>query len=107
MIILLWSAGFVSALSPAVSDPVQRNAAQQCEPGISRAVQGEISTGTITEFRRFRRQTILKGTLTVLQRPAVRPGEMTPTHVINVSFSYDCRITSRSAAKVRVNRLQN
>jgi hypothetical protein len=107
MILLLWSAGFVAALSPAVADPAQRQAAQQCEAAVSRSVKGEISAATIGEFRRFRRETILKGTLSVLQRPPTRPGEMTPTHVISMRYSYECRISSRTAAKVRVNRLPN
>jgi hypothetical protein len=107
MIPLLVSAGFVAALSPAPADSAQREAAQRCEAAVSRSVKGEISASTIAEMRHFRRQTILKGTLNVLERPDTRPGEMTPTHVINMRYSYECRISSRTAANVRVTRLSN
>jgi len=107
MIPLLVSAGFVAALSPAPADAAQLQAARRCEAAVSRSVKGEVSTATIAEMRRFHRQTILKGTLNVLQRPDTRPGEMTPTHVISMHYSYECRLSSRTAANVRVKRLPN
>ena len=107
MIPLFVSAGFVAALSPVPADSAQLQAAQRCDAAVSRSVKGEISASTVGEMRRFRGQTILKGTLSVLERPETRPGMMTPTHVISMRYSYECRISSRTAAKVRVTRLPN
>src|SRR5947209_7553210 len=102
MIALLWLPASGPDLSQTIADPAQRRVAQSCEASLSRKAGGEISTMDVTQLRRFGRETRLKGTMRVLQRPAVRPGEMTPTHIVNLHYSYECRLSGRRAVRVKV-----
>jgi hypothetical protein len=107
MIALLWTA-IVAAGTPQTSaDPAQQNAAEQCRPALGRKVKGELADITVSEFHRRGTKTLLKGQMAVLERPPIRPGEMSPTHVRNVSYAYDCQLSGRAPAKVRVSRLEH
>jgi hypothetical protein len=61
----------------------------------------------VTELRRIGHETMLKGTMRVLQRPAVRPGEMTPAHVVNLHYSYECKLRGRKVTRVKVEPLSD
>jgi hypothetical protein len=101
MITLLLMAALAAELPPTITDPAERRAAQQCQPVLARKVAGEVSEMTVRRLRRIGRETIVKGTVSVLKRPATRPGELTPTHVINAPYSYECRL-GRGAPRVKV-----
>jgi hypothetical protein len=101
MITLLLAGAIAAELPPTITDPAQRRAAQQCQPVVARKVAGEVSDMTVSQLRRIGRETIVKGTVSVLKRPATRPGELTPTHIINAPYSYECRL-GRGAARVKV-----
>jgi hypothetical protein len=102
MILLLWLA--VSAPDPAqsIADPAQRRAAQACEASLSRKAGGEVSSFDTDQMHRTGRDTILKGTTRVLQKPAARPGELTATHVIVMRYSYECRIRGSGAPRIKL-----
>ena len=103
--LLLWLAVPAPDLTLSITDPAQRRAAQACAPRLSRKAGGEISALDVTEFRHFHRQTVLKGTMRVLQKPVARPGEMTPTHVIAAHYSWECRLGGGRIPRIKVNPL--
>jgi hypothetical protein len=86
--------------SQMASDSGQTPAAKHCQAAISSKVRGELSDLSITRTRRIGRTTILNGAVTVLQRPPTRPGEMTPTHVIQLQYNYQCRWLGRGKAHI-------
>jgi hypothetical protein len=90
----------------AVTDPAQAQALQRCRPALARKVRGEISDLEVGSSRRLRGQTILKGTMNILQRPESKPGEMTAMHIINIPYNYECRLNGRRAPWVRASRLR-
>jgi hypothetical protein len=97
---LLWMALLALDESPIASDSGQTAAAKRCRAAISSKVKGELSDLSITKSRRIGRTTILNGSVTVLQRPPTRPGEMTPTHVIRLQYNYECRWPGRGKAHI-------
>jgi hypothetical protein len=107
MITLLWTAVMAGAAPPAVADPAHRDAVQRCQPALARKVKGDVENVTVVKFHKIGRQTILNGEMSVLQRPPVNPGELTPHHIINIRYFYECRFTGRAAPRVRVSRLNN
>jgi hypothetical protein len=90
-----------------ITDPAQRRTAVQCAPGLARKAGGEISTLDVSGFHRSGRLTTLDGTMRVLQKPVTRPGEMTPTHVIVMRYSYECRLNGRRAPRIKLNPLRD
>jgi hypothetical protein len=107
MITLLWASVLAGDPLQAIANPVHRVAAQQCQTGLARKVKGEISIVTVVEFHAAGGQTTLKGAISVLQRPPVKPGEMTPTHVLNLRYAYECRLRSGSVTRTKVSILRN
>jgi hypothetical protein len=107
MITLLWTAVIAAGAAPAIADPEHRDAVQRCRPALARKVKGDAENVTVVKFRKIGRETLLKGEMSVLQRPPVHPGELTPHHVLNTTYSYECRFTGRAAPRVRVARLNN
>jgi hypothetical protein len=107
MIALLWLPASGLDLTQMIADPAQRRAAQMCESRLSERAGGEIATLAVTKFRQTGRQRILNGTMRVLKRPATRPGEMTPAHIINLGYSYECRLNGRKQAWVKVEPLES
>jgi hypothetical protein len=105
MITLLWTAVMAAGAPPTMADPEHRDAAQRCQPALARKVNGDIENVTVVKFRTKGRETILNGTLSVLQRPRVKPGELTPHHIIDIRYFYECRFTAHGAPRVRVSRL--
>lgn len=101
MITLLLAAAVAAELPPTITDPAERRAAQQCRPVLARKVRGELSNMTVTNLRRIGRETILRGTVNVLKRPATKPGELTPMHVIDMPYTYECRL-GRGVTRVKV-----
>src|SRR3954453_7626642 len=99
---LLWMALLALDGSQIANDSGQSPAATQCRAAISSKVRGEVSDLSIVKSRRIGRTTILKGTVTVLQRPPTRPGEMTPTHVIQLRYYYVCRWPGRGKAHIKL-----
>jgi len=88
-----------------IADPVERRGAARCETSLVRKAGGELSTIDVTAFRRAGHLTVLRGTIRVLQKPATRPGEMTPTHVIVLRYSYECRLDRRLPPRIKLNSL--
>jgi hypothetical protein len=107
MIALLWLGPLAADLSQTITDPAQRRAASRCEARLARAGGGEISAIDVTAFHRNGRSTTLKGTLRVLQKPKTRPGEMTPTHVIVMPYSYECRLDGDRTPRIKLAPLDN
>jgi hypothetical protein len=105
MITLLWTA--VMAGSPAMADPAHRDAVQRCQPALARKVKGDVQNVTVSKFRKKGSESLLNGEMSVLQRPPTKPGEMTPHHVLNLRYSYECRFTGHGPPRVRVSRLNN
>jgi hypothetical protein len=107
MIALLWTA-VVATVSPQTTpEPAHQKAAQQCRPALARKVRGEIADITVSEFHKHGTKTLLKGQMAVLERPSTKPGEMSPTHVRNVRYGYDCQLSGRARARVKVSRLED
>ncbi|MEA3002868.1 MAG: hypothetical protein QOH81_1656 [Sphingomonadales bacterium] len=102
MIAFLWAAGVAADPSQSIANPAHRRAAQQCQASLARKGGGEVSNLTVVEFHQIGGKTLLKGTMNVLQRPASRPGEMTPTHIIAMRYSYECRLRGRAAPRVNI-----
>jgi hypothetical protein len=102
MIAFLWLGPLAADLSQTIADPAQRRAAGRCEARLARAAGGEISTLDVTSFHQSGRRTTLKGTLRVLQKPKTRPGEMTPTHVIVMPYSYQCRLEGGRRPRIKL-----
>jgi hypothetical protein len=100
MIPLLLMAVLAPDESPIAADSGQTPAAKRCQAAISSKVKGEVSDLSILKTRRIGRTTILNGSVTVLQRPSMRPGEMTPSHVIQLQYNYVCRWTGRGRAHI-------
>jgi hypothetical protein len=107
MITLLWTAVMAAGAPPAMADPEHRDAVQRCQPALAREVTGDVENVTVVKFRKKARETILNGTMSVLQRPRLKPGELTPHHIINIRYFYECRFTARVAPQVRVSRLNH
>lgn len=107
MITLLWASVLAGDPSQTIANPVHRLAAQQCLAGLARKVKGEVADITVVDFHTAARQTTLKGEISVLQRPAVRAGEMTPTHVLNVRYAYECRLRGRVVLRTKVSPLRD
>ncbi|MDB5691039.1 MAG: hypothetical protein JWO81_102 [Alphaproteobacteria bacterium] len=105
MIALLPIAAVTADLSQTITDPAHRRAAQQCQASLAREAGGEVSNLTVTEFHRIGRTILVKGTMSVLRRPAARPGEMTPDHIINLGYAYQCRLNGRAAPRIRISPL--
>src|SRR3954453_5542550 len=99
---LLWMALLALDGSQIASDSGQSLAAKQCRAAISSKVRGEVSDLSIVKSRRIGRTTILNGAVTVLQRPSTRPGEMTPAHVLQLQYYYDCRWSGRGKAHIKL-----
>jgi hypothetical protein len=97
---LLWIAILALDESQIANDSVQSRGAKQCEAAISSKVRGEVSDLSIAKTRRIGRTMVLNGAVTVLQRPPTRPGEMTPTHVIQLRYYYQCRWPGRGRAHI-------
>ncbi|MEA3049281.1 MAG: hypothetical protein QOG84_1117 [Sphingomonadales bacterium] len=97
---LLWMAVLAVDESPIATDSGQTPAAKRCQIAISSKVKGEVSDLSILKTRRIGRTTILNGSVTVLQKPPTRPGEMTPTHVIQLQYNYQCRWSGRGKARI-------
>jgi hypothetical protein len=106
MIAFLLTALLMADSPQAITDPGQGQAVERCRPALARKVKGEISGLEVTGFRRIRQQIVLKGTMNILQRPESRPGEMTPMHLINIPYYYECRLNGRRAPWIRVSRLR-
>jgi hypothetical protein len=102
VIALLWTAGAAADLSQSIANPAHRRAAQQCEASLARKGGGEVSNLVVVEFHQIGGKIVLKGTMNVLQRPASRPGEMTPTHIIAMRYSYQCRLRGGAAPRVDI-----
>jgi hypothetical protein len=107
MIFLLWLSAFNPDPTQSIADPAQRRAAQICEASLSRKAGGEISSFDVAQYRRAGRETMLDGTTRVLRKPVTRPGEMTPTHVIVVRYSYRCRLSGRDAPRIMLHPLSD
>ena len=90
-----------------IADPAQRRAAAQCAPSLARKAGGELSTIDVAGYHHTGRRTTLKGTIRILQKPAARPGEMTPTHVVVMNYSYQCRLDGRKMPRIKLNRLND
>ncbi|MEA3035302.1 MAG: hypothetical protein QOH04_1064 [Sphingomonadales bacterium] len=88
--------------SQIANDSTQGRGMKQCRAGIASKVRGELSDLSIAKTRRIGRITILNGGVTVLQRPPSRPGEMTPTHVIQLRYYYECRWSGRGKANIKL-----
>src|SRR4051794_47626 len=97
---LLWMALLALNESQMSSDSAQTPAEKRCRAAVSSKVKGELSDLSITKSRRIGRATILNGAVTALQRPPTRPGEMTPTHVIQLRYYYQCRWPGRGKARI-------
>jgi hypothetical protein len=97
---LLWIAILALDESQIASDSAQSPGAKRCEAAISSKVKGEVSDLSVAKTRRMGRTTILNGSVTVLQRPPTRPGEMTPTHVIQLRYYYQCRWAGRGKTHI-------
>jgi hypothetical protein len=97
---LLWMALLSLDESQMASDSAQTPAAKHFRAAISSKVKGELSDLSITRTRRIGRTAILNGAVTALQRPPKRPGEMTPTHVIQLRYYYQCRWPGRGKAHI-------
>jgi hypothetical protein len=106
MITLLWTAVIASA-PPAIADPAHRDAIERCRPALARKIKGDIDNVTVAKFRKNGREILLNGEMSVLQRPVARPGELTPHHVLNIRYFYECHLTSRGGPRVKVSRLNN
>ena len=91
----------------AITDPTRRHAVERCESPLTRRAGGEVSAIDVTTFHRTRLGTDVKGTMQVLQRPVVRPGEMTPAHIVNRHYRYDCQLNGRGAPRVKVTPLDD
>lgn len=107
MIALLWTAVIAVAAPPAITDPERRDAVQRCKPALARKVKGEVDNVSVVKFHKTRREILLNGEMSVLQRPLARPGEMATHHVLNITYSYECRFFGGAAARVKVSRLSN
>jgi hypothetical protein len=105
MLTLLWTAVIAAVSPPAIPDPVHAGAVQRCQPALARKVKGDVDNVSVVKFRKIGRTTRLNGEMSVLQRPPV--GEVTPHHVLNTRYSYECRFTGGAAPRVRVARLNN
>jgi hypothetical protein len=107
MLTILWTAVMAAGAPPAIADPAQNDAVQRCQPALARKVKGDVENVTVMKFSKTRRQTLLKGEMSMLERAPVRPGELTPHHVINIRYFYECSFTDRAAPRVRVSRRNN
>jgi hypothetical protein len=106
MISLLLAAVVATGPPQTTLDRSRQTAAQQCRPALARKVKGEIGDITVASFHRRGTKTLLKGQMAVLERPSARPGEMSPAHVRNVRYAYDCQLRGRTSPQVRVSRLE-
>ncbi|HEY0412096.1 MAG TPA: hypothetical protein VGD66_03010 [Allosphingosinicella sp.] len=106
MIAFLWAAVLAVQMPPAIANPAQRHAMEQCQSALARKVDGEVSNVTIVTYRRIGKEILLKGRMNLLQRPASRPGEMTATHVRNILYSYECRVRGHAPPRVKVASLE-
>lgn len=105
MIAFLLIAASPAEQGGAGAEPGQHDAADRCEARLAAAVKGEISNFAVDDFHRAGRRIHVKGTMNVLQRPAVRPGEMTPTHILVLHYRFDCRLDGRRRPRVTVSPL--
>jgi hypothetical protein len=105
MFTLLWTAVMAAGPPPAMADFGHDDAVQRCRPALARKVKGEVQDVTVLKFRKTKRTTLLRGEMSVFERPPV--GELTPHHIINIRYFYDCRFTGRAAPRIRVSRLNN
>ena len=101
MIALLFLAA-AADMAQTSADPVQQRAGERCQAALTAKVKGEVSNFAVSDFRRSGRRIHLKGTVNVLRRPVSRPGEMTPMHVIDLRYSYDCRFQGHSTPRIRL-----
>lgn len=102
MIVVLWAPLIAAFPGQPISNPVHAKLAHQCQASLVAKVEGEISSLTVEKTRHAGHVTEVKGTLTVLQKPAPRPGELTPSHVISARYSYVCRVNGRRVTLVKV-----
>ncbi|MFL6843680.1 MAG: hypothetical protein ACJ8ER_02225 [Allosphingosinicella sp.] len=105
MIALLWTAVIAAGSPPALAESEHSDAVQRCEPALARKVKANVDNVTVTKLHRTGQATRLSGEMSVLQRPPA--GELTPHHIINIRYFYECWFTGRAAPKVRVSRLNN
>ncbi|HEX4739553.1 MAG TPA: hypothetical protein VH331_18545 [Allosphingosinicella sp.] len=102
MIFLLGAAFLASDMPQRASDPARARAERQCRAGLARKTGGEISDFSVAEFRRSGRHLVLSGTANVLTKPPAHAGELTPAHVINMRYSYECRLTGSQAPHLKI-----
>ncbi|MEA3065512.1 MAG: hypothetical protein QOJ27_1964 [Sphingomonadales bacterium] len=107
MITLLWTAVMAAGPPPAMAAGGHGDAVQRCRPALARKVKGDVENVTVVKFRKTGRETLLNGEISVLERPPVKAGELTPHHIINIRYFYECRFTGRAAPRVRVSRPNN
>ena len=105
MIELLWTAA--AAALPAAASPAQGDLAMRCRPALAGKVGGEVQDLTVVTIRRTKRWTLVTGEMRALERPAAEPGGLTPHHILNVRYSYTCRLAGGASPRVKVARLNN
>ena len=90
----------LAVLGTNLAHPAPDRAEERCRAAVATKGYGDVADFAVESVDRIGRTTRLRGTVHVLQRPATRPGEMSPTHVVNAPFSFDCRIDGRRAPRV-------
>jgi hypothetical protein len=99
---LLWIAILAADESQMMVDSSRARAELQCRTAIASKVKAEVSELSVGNYRKIGRTTILNGTVTALQRPVTRPGEMAPMHIINLRYYYHCRWGGRGKAHIKL-----
>src|SRR3954453_9263350 len=89
-------------MAQTIADPAERRAAAQCAPTLKHKAGGEISTIDVAGFHRTGPSATLNGTIRILQKPPTRPGEMTPTHVVVMLYSYQCRLNGHGVPRIKL-----
>ena len=105
MMALVLIAAFAAETSAANADAAPTSAEKSCRAHLASKAKGEISQFAVKHSRRVNRETVLSGTLNVMQRPPTRPGELTPTHIVAAPYSFECRLSGRRAPQVRLSPL--
>jgi hypothetical protein len=90
---------------PADADAASTPAEKNCVARLATRAGGEISLFTVKHRRQAGRETVLSGTMNVLRRPIVRPGEMTPTHIVAAPYSFECRWNGHRVSQARLSPL--
>lgn len=102
MIAFLLTLLTVADAAPMSPSSAQDKAAAQCSARVATKVNSEISNFVVTKSSRTRRTLVLEGTVSALNRPTPTPGEMTPTHVRRLDYTFRCRWAGHRGPTVRL-----